>query len=74
MSKRSMLMLVWLQANPGWRTLREIGIGALHLDKTKRWGDSAIIGHLKKLRMMGKVEFGQRKLPGVLEAYRAKEV
>lgn len=74
MQKRMMLMSNWLQANPGWHTLREIGISALHLDKTKRWGESAIIGHLKKLRAMGKVEFGQGKIPGVLEAYRAKEV
>ena len=74
MQKRALLMLKWLQANPGWHSYREIGVNALHLDRTRKWGDSAIVGHLKKLRAMGKVEFGKGKLPGVLEAYRAKEV
>ncbi len=73
MRKREMLILKWLQGNPGWHSYREIGIKALHLDPTRKWSDMAIIGHLKRLRVMGKVEFGKGELPGVLEAYRAKE-
>ena len=73
MRKRAMQILKWLEENPGWHSIREIGIESLGLDKTRRWGNEAIIGHLKKLRMVGKVEFGKGKQPGVLESYRAKE-
>ena len=73
MQRRVAEILTWLQRNPGWHSYREIGIGALHLDKMSRWGAEAIVGPLKKLRTMGAVEFGRGKLPGVLEAYRAKE-
>lgn len=74
MRKREMTILKWLQANPGWHGYREIGVKALHLDPRTRWGNTAIIGHLKRLRMTGKIEFGKGKLRGTLEAYRAKEV
>lgn len=72
MNRRELLILNWLRANSGWRSLREIGIGALHLSKTGRWGhDGAITGALKKLRTKEQVEFGRGKIPGILEAYRA---
>ena len=73
MTLRMARILKWLEANPGWHTTREIGVQALHLDRTGRWGDTAIVGHLKKLCMMRKVELGRGKIKGALEAWRIKE-
>lgn len=72
MSLRSVQILAWLKAHPGWHGPKEIGRLALRIQNPGS-AFKASIGSLKKLAMTGQIEMGMNKAPGTIKAFRAKE-